>query len=55
MENPDSCFTGFFNAYAGKITGVDQVGTFDPRDMAIAEASNTADAGLHYGDRKSVV
>jgi hypothetical protein len=41
--------TGFFNAYAGKITGVDQVGTFDPRDMAIAEASNTADAGLHYG------
>jgi hypothetical protein len=41
--------TGFFNAYAGKITGVDQVGTFDTRDMAIAEASNTADAGLHYG------
>ena len=41
--------TGFFNAYAGKITGVDQVGTFDPSDMAIAEASNTADAGLHYG------
>jgi hypothetical protein len=33
--------TGFFNAYAGKISGVDQVGTFDPRDMAIAEASNT--------------
>lgn len=41
--------TGFFNAYAAKITGIDQVGTFDPRDMAIAEASNTADAGLHYG------
>lgn len=41
--------TGFFNAYAAKITGVDQVGTFDPRDMAIAEASNVADAGLHYG------
>lgn len=41
--------TGFFNAYAGKITGVDQIGTFDPRDMAIAEASNTSDAGLHYG------
>jgi hypothetical protein len=41
--------TGFFNTYAGKITGVDQVGTFDPRDMAIAEASNTSDAGLHYG------
>lgn len=41
--------TGFFNAYAAKITGVDQVGTFDPRDMAIAEASNTSDAGLRYG------
>lgn len=41
--------TGFFNAYAGKISGVDQIGTFDPRDMAIAETSNTADAGLHYG------
>jgi hypothetical protein len=41
--------TGHFNAYAGTITGVDQVGTFDPRDKAIAQASNTADAGLHYG------
>jgi Transglycosylase SLT domain len=46
--------TGFFNSYAGKITGVDQVGTFDPRDMAIAEASNTSDAGLHYGMAASV-
>lgn len=46
--------TGHFNAYAGKITGVDQVGTFDPRDMAIAEASNTSDAGLHYGMEASV-
>lgn len=46
--------TGFFNAYAHKITGVDQVGTFDPRDLAIAEASNTADAGLHYGMAASV-
>jgi hypothetical protein len=46
--------TGFLNAYAGKITGVDQVGTFDPRDMAIAEASNTSDAGLHYGMAASV-
>ncbi|SEO19779.1 Transglycosylase SLT domain-containing protein [Gemmobacter aquatilis] len=46
--------TGYFNAYAGKITGVDQVGTFDPRDMAIAEASNTSDAGLHYGMEASV-
>jgi hypothetical protein len=46
--------TGFFNSYAGKITGVDQVGTFDPRDMAIAEASNTSDAGLHYGMHASI-
>jgi hypothetical protein len=46
--------TGFFNAYAGKITGVDQVGTFDPRDIAIAETSNTSDAGLHYGMHASV-
>lgn len=41
--------TGFFNAYAAKISGIDQVGTFDPRDMAIATASNVSDAGLHYG------
>lgn len=46
--------TSFFNAYAATITGVDQVGTFDPRDMAIAEASNVADAGLHYGMDASV-
>jgi len=46
--------TGFYNAYAGKITGVDQVGTFDPRDMALAEASNTSDAGLHYGMHASI-
>lgn len=41
--------TGFFNAYAAKISGIDQVGTFDPRDMAIATASNVSDAGMHYG------
>lgn len=41
--------TGFFNAYAARITGIDQIGTFNARDTAIAEASNTADAGLHYG------
>lgn len=40
--------TGYFNAYAGRISGVDQVGTFDPRDLAISAASNTSDAGLHY-------
>ena len=46
--------TGFFNAYAAKIGGIDQVGTFDPRDMAIATASNVSDAGLHYGMEASL-
>jgi hypothetical protein len=41
--------TGYFNAYAARISGIDQVGTFDPRDMATATASNVSDAGLHYG------
>ena len=30
------------------MTGADDLGTLDPRDMAIAEGSNIADAGLHY-------
>jgi hypothetical protein len=46
--------TGYFNTYAGNITGVDQVGTFDPRDVAIANASNISDAGLHYGMEASL-
>ncbi len=46
--------TGYFNAYASKISGIDQVGTFDPRDMAIATASNVSDAGLHYGMEASL-
>lgn len=46
--------TGFFNAYAGRISGIDQIGTFDPRDMAIATASNVSDAGLHYGMEASL-
>ncbi len=46
--------TGFFNAYAAKISGIDQVGTFDPRDMAIATASKVSDAGLHYGMEASL-
>jgi len=41
--------TSFFNGYAAKIGGIDQIGTLDPRDMAIAESSNVADAGMHYG------
>ena len=46
--------TGYFNAYAAKISGIDQVGTFDPRDMAISAASNVSDAGLHYGMEASL-
>ena len=55
-ETQDYVFriTGFFNAYASKISGIDQVGTFDPRDMAIATASNVSDAGLHYGMEASL-
>lgn len=46
--------TAYFNAYAAKISGIDQVGTFDPTDMAIATASNVSDAGLHYGMEASL-
>jgi soluble lytic murein transglycosylase-like protein len=46
--------TGYFNAYAGRISGIDEVGTFDPRDIAIANASNVSDAGLHYGMEASL-
>jgi soluble lytic murein transglycosylase-like protein len=37
-----------YQLYAGRVTGADDLGTLDPRDMAIAEGSNIADAGLHY-------
>jgi len=40
--------TAFYNRYAAGMSGADQIGTLDPRDMAIAEASNIADAGSHY-------
>ena len=41
--------TANYNAYAARMTGVDSVGTLDPADTTIAESSNIADAGLHYG------
>ena len=41
--------TANYNAYASRIEGVDTVGTLDPADLVIAESSNVADAGLHYG------
>lgn len=37
-----------YQLYASRITGADDLGTLDPRDMAIAESSNIADAGMHY-------
>ena len=37
-----------YQRYAGRVTGADDLGTLDPRDMAIAEGSNIADAGIHY-------
>ncbi len=40
--------TGYYNAYAAQIGGIAQLGTLSPRDMAIAEVSNVADAGSHY-------
>lgn len=41
--------SGFYNTYASRVSGADTVGTLDPKDMVIAEASNVADAGWHYG------
>ena len=41
--------TGYYNRYAARVSGVDTEGTLDPRDMVIAETSNVADAGMHYG------
>ncbi|MDS9469672.1 lytic transglycosylase domain-containing protein [Paracoccus sp. MBLB3053] len=37
-----------YQIYAGRISGADDLGTLDPKDMVIAESSNVADAGLHY-------
>lgn len=41
--------SGYYSRYAARMGGAaDAVGTLDPKDMAIAEASNLSDAGLHY-------
>ncbi|NJS14742.1 MAG: cation:dicarboxylase symporter family transporter [Sphingopyxis sp.] len=47
--------TANYNSYAARIEGVDTVGTLDPADMVIAESSNVADAGLHYGMHSSLI
>ena len=41
--------TGYYNRYAARMDGNAQaVGTLDPRDMVIAEASNVSDAAMGY-------
>ena len=41
--------TGYYNRYAARMDGNAQaVGTLDPRDMVIAEASNISDAAFGY-------
>ena len=41
--------TGYYNRYAARMDGNAQaVGTLDPRDMVIAEASNLSDAAMGY-------
>ncbi len=41
--------SGTYSRYAARMGGAaDALGTLDPRDMAIAEASNLSDAGTHY-------
>lgn len=44
---------GFYQTYAGRVSGADDLGTLDPKDMAIAEASNIADAGTHYAEHST--
>ena len=41
--------TGYYNRYAARMDGnAEAVGTLDPRDMVIAEASNLSDAAMGY-------
>lgn len=41
--------SGTYSRYAARMGGAaDALGTLDPRDLAIAEASNLSDAGMHY-------
>ncbi|GGF81898.1 hypothetical protein GCM10011402_38140 [Paracoccus acridae] len=41
--------TGYYNRYAARMGGDPQaIGTLDPRDVVIAEASNVSDAALGY-------
>ncbi|WP_312526206.1 lytic transglycosylase domain-containing protein [Paracoccus sp. (in: a-proteobacteria)] len=38
----------YYQTYAARVSGADDLGTLDPKDMVIAESSNVADAGWHY-------
>ncbi len=41
--------SGYYSRYATRMGGAaDAIGTLDPKDLAIAEASNLSDAGRHY-------
>lgn len=41
--------SGYYSRYAARMGGAaDAIGTLDPTDLAIAEASNLSDAGTHY-------
>ncbi|AUH35618.1 lytic transglycosylase (plasmid) [Paracoccus tegillarcae] len=41
--------SGYYSRYAARMGGAaDAIGTLDPKDLAIAEASNLSDAGTHY-------
>ena len=40
--------TAHYNRYAAQMNGADQVGTFDPADIAISEMSNVSDAAISY-------
>lgn len=45
---------GYYQTYAARVTGADDLGTLDPKDMVIAESSNIADAGWHYAAQSMV-
>ncbi|WP_299592930.1 lytic transglycosylase domain-containing protein [uncultured Tateyamaria sp.] len=45
--------SGFYNKYAATMSGVDMAGTLTPQELAIAETSNIADAGMHYANHSA--
>ena len=48
--------TGYYNDYAARISGAEQVGTMTQAEMAIAETSNISDAAISYaGDSQLIL